>query len=167
MYMSDQASSNSKPKDFSYYISQIDKYCDLYLIQKAPFSLPENWKEIIVKIIPWLNILMVVLFIVGVAVFFGLGVLVASLGPIKNYAMYPLYNVSTIFAFAFTVTCLVLLVKAAPGLFKRKSSAWTLMFYYQLISGVQGLLSEKGISSLFGFVVGMYVLYQVRSKYTN
>ena len=54
---------------------------------------------------------------------------------------------------------------ALPGLFARKMSGWTLLFYSRLVSIVARALAGAIVSALVVGVISLYVLFQVRSLY--
>ena len=54
---------------------------------------------------------------------------------------------------------------ALPGLFARKLSGWTLLFYARLVSLVANVLSGAVVSALLVAQISLYVLFQVRLLY--
>jgi len=60
-----------------------------------------------------------------------------------------------------------LMVMALPGLFARKMSAWTLMFYSQLVGVAYSILSGSIVGGLIGGLIGLYILFQIRPLYRN
>ncbi len=46
-------------------------------------------------------------------------------------------------------------------------SAWTLLFYSQLVGVVSSLLSGSIVGGLIGGLIGLYILFQVRPLYKN
>jgi hypothetical protein len=56
---------------------------------------------------------------------------------------------------------------ALPGLFKRKMSAWKLIFYSQLIGITFSLLSGSILGALIGGLIGLYILFQIRPLYVD
>ena len=58
-----------------------------------------------------------------------------------------------------------LTVMALPGLFARKMSGWTLLFYARLVSLVANVLSGAVVSALLVALISLYVLFQVRPLY--
>jgi hypothetical protein len=62
---------------------------------------------------------------------------------------------------------LVLLGLALPGLFKRKMSAWRLIFYSQLVGIAFSLLSGSILGALIGGLIGLYILFQIRPLYVH
>jgi hypothetical protein len=126
-------------------------------------KLPENIKELIVKVSPWFAL-------VGIIMLAPL--LLAALGI--SAVAYPVaYVAGTRLGFSYTlglilsVGMLVLEVMAVPGLFKRAQSAWRLMFYATLLSLVQSLLNMNLGSLLIGGAISLYFLFQVKSKYSK
>ena len=125
--------------------SKLEDTLDLYLVKKAPFSLPESVKEVIVKYGPWITLVILVApfaFLGGVraGVNFGVGML-------------------------FSAAVLVIEALAIPGLFKRKMSAWRLMFYGSLLSAVEALISFNLGGLVIGTGLSLYVLFQIKSYY--
>jgi hypothetical protein len=59
-----------------------------------------------------------------------------------------------------------LIVASLPGLFARKMSGWKLAFYARLASIVYGLLSYAIIGAIVGGLISLYVLFQIREKYS-
>lgn len=157
----------TKPKDMKQYEAEIDKFCEEYLVKKAPFAIPENWKEILVKVIAWVNVIRIVMALLALPVLLGLGALIGVLDVASGATINPLSNIWGILSLVFTLASLVLYILAAKGLFARKAQAWRLIFYAQLLSVVQSLVAGQLVSMIIGLVIGMYVLYQMRDKYVN
>jgi hypothetical protein len=134
-------------------------FLDFYLVQKAPFHLPDNVKEFIVKYGPWITVVLLVLTLPPLLFVLGLGTALMPFGGVG-------------YATGFTYLTIVLLIQvglmvaALPGLFARKMSGWTLVFYSELASIVFSLLSGSIIGAIVGGLIGLYILFQVRSKYT-
>lgn len=167
--MSTQAheSASGQPKDVMQWVAEIDRVCEEYLVKKAPFSIPENWKDMLVKVIPYLNIVGIMLALLSLPVLLGAGALVTTLGVASGATLSPLSTIWGIASLAFMLLGLVISILAAKGLFAKKASAWRLMFYYQLIGGVQNLISGNLVGMVVGLLIGLYVLYQLKSRYTN
>lgn len=154
-------------KDVMQYLADVDKFFQDAYVTKAPFSIPDNWKEIIVKVSPYLNVIGIVFSILALPVLLGGSALMAGLGVVSGAALNPMNNVAGIVALVFTLANLVLMVMAAQGLFKRKASAWKLVFYSMLLTALQSAIALNIVNVAFTLIVGMYVLYQVKEKYTN
>ncbi len=155
----------AKSTDFKSALGQLEDTLDLYLVKKAPVALPDNIKEIIVTLAPWIAIIMMVVAIPGVLFVLGLGAVIAPftafLGP--GYAM--TYGVNYTIAMLVTAVAIVLELLAIPGLFKRSRKAWNLVFYATLVSTVSGIISGGLIGTLVGTIIGLYFLFQVKEYY--
>lgn len=157
----------TQTKDIMQYIHEADMFFEEIYIKKAPFTIPENWKELIVKVAPYLNILGIIMSLVALPVLLGLGTLGMMAGVATGAALNPLNNIGGILALVFTLSTLVLAIMAAQGLFKRKASAWKLMFYSSLLGALQNVLMLNIAGLVITFIIGFYVLYQVKAKYSN
>jgi len=133
---------------------------DYYLVKKAPFQIPENGKEWIVKFGPWITLLLLILSLPALLFVFGIG---AALTPFAGYG----------YASAFGVATFVLIVQIAlqamalPGLFARKMTGWTLIFYADVVNFVYSIVQGQYLSALLGALIGFYILFQIRGKYTK
>jgi hypothetical protein len=58
-----------------------------------------------------------------------------------------------------------LTVASLPGLFARKMSGWTLLFYARIVGAVSTLLAGDLIAALVGALISLYILFQVRGLY--
>lgn len=155
--MPEETKSSSVPKD-------LYGFLDYYLVKKAPFQIPEGGKEWIVKYGPWIDLVLLVLLVPVIFATLGLSTLMAV-----PYAV----AVNASFGFMYWTSLLVLIaqlglqVAALPGLFARKMSGWTLLFYSQVVAFVSSLVTGNVVGALVGVVIGLYVLFQIRSKYTK
>ncbi len=147
------ADTNAAPKDLMGFL-------DFYLVKKAPFQLPDGAKEWIVKWGPWITVVLLILSLPAVLFVLGIGTILLPFGG-YGYAR----------GFSLAVLALIvqvgLMVAALPGLFARKMSAWTLMFYSQLVGVAYSLLSGSIVSGLVGGLIGLYILFQIRPLYRN
>lgn len=145
------ADTNQAPKD-------LIGFLDFYLVQKAPFQIPDNAKEWIVRYGPWITVVLLVLALPPLLIVLGLGAALMPFGGIG-------------YATGFTYLTIVLLVQlglmvaALPGLFARKMSGWQLLFYAQIASFVFSLLSGNLVGAILGALISMYLLFQVRPLY--
>ncbi len=124
--------------------------------QKAP-ALPAKGREFIVKIAPWLSIVMIALAAPAVLALVGFG------GYVGRYAMYGMYSGGYYWIFA--AATIVLNILALPGLFKRYISGWNYSFYAVLVSGVSSLLMGDIVGLIIGLAIGFYILFQIKSYY--
>ena len=132
-------------------------FLDYYLVQKAPFQLPDGAKEAIVKYGPWIAIVLLLLSLPLLLVAFGLG---AALLPFAPYA-YPGFGLTAVVV----LVELVLDIAALPGLFARKMSGWRLIFYARLLAIAHSLLIGAVVSAILGGIISLYILFQIRSLY--
>lgn len=120
-------------------------------------ALPENFKDTLVKIMP-------ILAIIGL-VFGGLGLIgLLAFGIVAIFSLSA--GITVFLAFLFTIVSVALLALALPGLFARKRDGWVWIYYAELVS----IVSSAVTLSIPGVIIGLlwlYVLFQVRDKYTE
>lgn len=136
---------------------------DYWLVKKAPFQIPDSAKEWIVKFGPWIDVVLLVLFIGPLLALIGLSSFMMPYAVLGGAAYGTWYYASM----AVLVVQLVLQVMALPGLFARKMSGWTLLFYSQVVSLVYSVVTGNIISALISALIGFYVLFQIREKYAK
>lgn len=134
-------------------------FLDYYLVQKAPFQIPQNGRELIVKIAPWIILVLLLLSIGPILVLLGLGTVLVPFGGVAYASGFGI-------AALFLIGYCVLMVAALPGLFRRKRQGWTLAFYAELLSIVSSLASGSIVGAIIGGLIGLYLLFQVRTLYS-
>ncbi len=132
------------------------------LFKKLP-SLPKDIKELIVKNAPILNYIIIAITAYSAIMLFGVTSYFSTFAPI--IPVHSIFGFSTFLSLAFLVASVVLFIKAIPGLKNQKIDGWNMMFYASLIQLVYSFFSGNLISQLFGTVVGLYFLFQVKSYY--
>lgn len=155
----------AKNTDLKSALGQLEETLELYLVKKAPFTLPENIKELIVNLAPWLVIVGLILTIPGILMVFGLGALVAPFTPFFGPGYAVSYGINYLLSMATLAVVVVLEALAVPGLFKRSKKAWTLIFYSSLVAVVSGILGGNLIGAVVGGVISLYFVFQVRQYY--
>jgi len=132
-------------------------FLDFYLVRKAPFQIPDGAREWIVRYGPWIMLVLLVLALPGLLVAFGIGTLMLpfSGGYASGFGILTLFVIIGAALRAFSL----------PGLFARKMSGWQLAFYATLVDFVGGLLGGSLISPIVGALIGLYILFQIRSLY--
>ena len=133
-------------------------FLDFYLVGKAPFQIPDGGREWIVKFGPWITVVLLILTLPILLFALGLGAIFIPFGGIA-YASG--FGVLTIFI----VVELGLMIAALPGLFARKMAGWRLLFYSQLVSIMYNVLSGNVVGGLLFGLIGLYILFQVRTLY--
>lgn len=136
-------------------------WLEYYLVKKAPFQIPPNAREWIVKYSPWINIVLLVLFAPAILLTFGVGTVLLPF----SVAGGPGATAGLSLALIALVAQVALMIAALPGLFARKKIGWTLAFYSVVLNLLFGLLNLNIIGALFSAVVGSYVLFQIKSYY--
>ncbi len=142
-----------------------------YFTTKAPYQLPEEWRQSIVKVAPWITL---VAAIWGALAFFGLLSLLFGFSTILG-VFSPWYTLLAWLSLAALGAEVVLMALSFSGLKKYSIKGWNLAFYGSLFSIVWSvfnwLQSPIHIGSLLGAVIGAYVsfyiLFQVRDYYTG
>jgi hypothetical protein len=142
---------NRAPKDMIGFL-------DFYLVRKAPFQLPDQIKEMLVRFGPWIALVLLILSLPVLLFALGIGTLLL---PFAGVAYATGFGYLTILV----VVEIGLLVAALPGLFARKMSGWNLLFYSQVVSILSSLLHGWILNALIGGLISMYILFQVRSLY--
>ena len=137
-----------------------EKELSVYLIEKAPYQIPENWRASIVKWIPIADLILLILLaplVLGL-----LGLSIGAAGWLAGYG-YPMgfrYWLSILFVVAF----IILRALALPGLFARKRFGWELLYYCALLGVLDNIIGFDIVGLLFD-VLSLYVLFQVKSAY--
>jgi hypothetical protein len=135
-------------------------FLDYYLVKNAPFQLPAEVREFLVKFGPWIALVLLLLALPGLLLMLGLG---AAFMPFGG----AVYGVGFGYLTVILLAQLVLMGLALPGLFKRQMSAWRLIFYSQLVGIVFSLLTGSILGALIGGLIGLYLLFQIRPLYVN
>ena len=144
-------------------LTQVEGTLDEYFGKKAP-ALPQNIKEIIVKIAPYLVIISLIFAIPAILALFGIGSLATVLSPLggaRSVAGSLTIWVGTILI----VSSVILEIMAVPGLFSRKITAWRYMFWAQLITIISILVQINIVGALLSTLIGFYILFQIKSLY--
>jgi hypothetical protein len=148
--------------NFNSFMTDLETNLDLYLVKKAPV-LPDNIKEFMVKYSPYLLLIVVVFSLPSILFALGLGALLtpfAFLGGVR-------------YGFSFSITSLILLasvildILAIPGLFSRSLSGWRKIYYATLLTALHSLLNFSLGNFIFGTIISLYFLFQVKSYYKN
>jgi len=138
-------------------------FLDYWLVKKAPFQIPENAKEWIVKFGPWIDLVLLVLFLPALLAIIGFASFITPVAALSGAT----YGVWYWAGLIVLITQLALQVAALPGLFARKMSGWTLLFYSQIVSLVYSVVSGNILGALVSALIGFYFLFQIRTKYAK
>jgi len=152
--------------DFKGALNNLEQILEEYLVKKAPFQLPKNVKEIIVKFAPYLAILGVVMGIPGVLALLGAGTILAPLGFVGGMMTgRPFLGMGYLVSIIFLGAMVVLEALAIPGLFSRSKKAWTFIYWSALVGVVQNIISFNIGGLVIGGLILMYFLFQVKEYY--
>jgi len=143
-------------------LTQLESTLDEYLVKKAPFTIPEDGKELIVKISPYISLIFAVM---GLPLIFGAIGLTAILAPFAFLGAH--YSVVAFLSAIFAAISLVLELIAVPGLFKRSKKGWSVAFYATIVSLLGNIVSFDIVGGVVGAIIGWYILFQVKEKYVN
>lgn len=142
------------------YLQQLENLLDDYLVKKAPL-LPKGLTDFIVAVMPYLNVIFLILALPIILALIGIGAFVMPFSLVGGLGTGFSYMAGVIV----TVITVVLEIMALPGLFKRQKKSWTLLYFVALIGGVNSILSLN----LWGLVIGtglsLYILFQIKSYY--
>lgn len=133
-------------------------FLDHYLVQKAPFQLPPNVKEWIVKFGPWIAVVLLILALPPLLFILGIGTILMPFGGVGYATGFGLRAIVLLIEVG-------LLVAALPGLSARKMSGWRLLFYSQIAAIVFSILTGSIVAGLLIGLIVMYILFQIRPLY--
>ncbi len=146
-------------------LGQLENTFDEYLVKKAPFQLPLNVKEALVKFVPWLALIGGIIGLAGALTVFGLGTVFGPLsmfaGPQYARSLYSTYIFSTVLL---GVTAVMQLMAFGP-LKARKERGWKLLYWSELIWIVASLIDFSFFNAVLGGLISLYLLFQIRSYY--
>lgn len=155
----------AKTADFKSTMSSLEGTLESYLGEKAP-QLPQQWKDVLVKVAPYLAIIAVVIGVPGFLALLGLGAFVVPLGTIGGIMTgKPFFGVGYILNVAFLGVMVLLEGLAIPGLFGRKMSGWKYMYWGTLVGAVQNIISFNVGGLVIGTLLSLYLLFQVKKNY--
>lgn len=154
-----QTAPNSEPgKKF---LVQVEEFFDTYLNKKAPFHLPHNAKETLVKVSPWISLVLALIGLQAVLVLFRFNMFVSQYAWIAHTYFGPGYYISI----ALSAVTVVMYVMAFSGLQKRTINGWRLLFYAALVAFVSGVISMNLVGAVIGIIINMYLLFQIKEMY--
>jgi hypothetical protein len=138
-----------KNTDIKLALGQLEDTLELYLVKKAPFSIPDEWKELIVKFAPYLTLLGIVIYVLGFLSTLGL----ASIFGFLYYLM-----------LIYTLAVVVLVGLAVKPLFSKNITGWKFIYYAVLVNALYSIVTFS-FGGLIGVVVLLYFIFQVKSCY--
>lgn len=152
----------AKNTDLKSALGQLEETLETYLIDKAPFSIPENWKELIVRFAPWVTLVLMIMALPTLLAIFGLGTMLAPFGYLGSVR----WGYGYLLTVALSLVIMILEALAIPGLFKRKKSGWRFLYYAALVNIVLSLIVFDLGGLIIGGLISLYVLFQVKEYYS-
>ena len=145
------------------HVNTLEREIEKIVLSKSVPAIPDNIKEILVKIAPWFAAISMFMLLPLIFAALGISAVALPFSYLGGMRMGFGYTIQLIFS----VVLIGIQIMAIPGLFKRKASAWRLMFYSTLISLVQQLLSFDVVGVVVGGAISFYTLSQVKEKYNK
>lgn len=140
-------------------MTQLENTLEEYFAHKAPYQLPHDAKEAIVKFAPWIVIIFTAL---SLPVIFGALAITSLFSPFAYAAGVSMYWIIPTIVLIISI---ILNLLALPGLFHRTMSGWRYTYYGELLSILYSILSGNIVGALIGAIIGFYILFQVKSLY--
>jgi hypothetical protein len=165
-------------------LSSLENSLDGMLGSKAPVKMPENGKKVIAEWLPWISLALGVLTLWSAYAVYHWAHVASAIVDYANSLSKALggtgvsasrWSIGLWVGLVVLVIEGVLYLAAFPATKDRKKSGWDLLFYAALINIVYGvviLFTDYGgvgnfVMSLVGSVIGLWVLFQIRSVYTG
>lgn len=123
-------------------------------------SLPKNIKELIVKSIPWL---VLILGLIGLLVVLLSIIFMLIITPIITFDTEPGIKLKLITALTLGFILSALSLAAVKNLFSTKILGWELLFLSELVSAVYSIVTFP--TGILFTLVGFYILFQIKSYY--
>lgn len=162
----------------------IENKLDELLVKKAPFQLPENGRKMLVSALPWLALIGGVLSVLAAWGVYQLATWANTwmnaaneLGGLYGYSGYTTAYATN--APLLWISLLIILVQgimffmAFSPLKAHKKKGWDMLFWVSLLNIVYAVVYVVAapnvmslIFSLIGSLIGLYLLFQVRSHYS-
>ncbi len=131
------------------------------IFSKFP-AFPENIKDILVQIAPYLAGLIVVLGGLSILSIFGMGSALNALGANAYGSTWTMWlSIISLGASAF------LSFMAFKPLQNKEKKGWNYMYYISLIGFVTNVISLNLFGALIGGLISFWILFQLKSRYTN
>jgi hypothetical protein len=151
---------DSKKTNLQSSLTRLEETLNLYLVQKAP-AIPKDIKELIVSFLPWLTVIGLLLMIPGILAIIGL----STISLPVSYMVGARYGIMYFVSIIFMVITAILLLMAAPGLFKRQKKSWYFLYYVSIITAISDIVSLNIFGFILTILLGFYILFQIKEYY--
>lgn len=126
-------------------------------------AFPDNVKELLVQIAPWGALIIAVFGGMAFLSLIGLGSLITAMSVGTNSYGSPWQMWVSIGAL---VLMAVIAILAFSPLRSRQLKGWNYLYYIELVSVVSSIISFSFVSAIIGFLIGFWVLFQTKEKYS-
>jgi len=131
----------------------------VFLGKFPPFS--ESVKEFVVQYGPYFILILSVLGLFGLLTAFGIGSVISGMGTVSTS-----FGISFYVNILLGIFVLIMYLMAFTPLRARKRSGWNLLYYALLIGIVSNIIQLNIIGTLVSGVLGFWILFQIREKYS-
>lgn len=142
----------------------LDNLLDEYLVKKAPYQLPTNARQALVNAAPWLSLIFGILNVIRALSVFWIGAVFEPLAMFGGPSVAGSYFIVAFSLILLGVTGVLNLMAFGP-LKARSMRGWRLLYYSQLVWIVSELLQYNLVGALLGGLIGLYLLFQIKSYY--
>ena len=153
---------DQKNIDLKQALYKLEETLDFYLLKKAPFSIPEKFKELIVQFLPYFTLLLI---IINIPSIFNVLTFNSFFSYSKFFLGRQLYSFNYVLSIIFLIGAVIFMILAIPGLFNKEEKAWRFLFYASLVGVVSGFLSGDWVGMIVGALIFWYVLFQIKEYY--
>ena len=150
----------TQKKDWKNMLVELENKMAEFFIKKLP-SMPDKFKEAIVKYGPYLIVIMMVLTVPTILAVMGIGIAASPWAMMAGSK----YGFAFVVSVVFGLLIIVLELMAVKGLFKRELKAWKLLFYISLLQALSSLIRFDLGGLVIGSGISWYILFQIRSYY--
>ncbi len=151
--------------------ADLEKYGDEYLINKAPFQIPDSVREFLVKFGPYAMIVFMILWLLAYLNLYGTYANLSQYSMMYGYGgmmgtgVGNFWTPTIVISIIASLVAFVIQIKALPGLLARKKEGWEYMTYASLVWLIPNVLNVQIIGLVIGFVISMYILFQLKYMY--
>lgn len=131
----------------------------VFLGKFPPFS--ESVKEFVVQYGPYFILILSILGLFGLLTAFGIGSVISGMGTVSTS-----FGISFYINILLGIFVLIMYLMAFTPLRARKRSGWNLLYYALLIGIVSNMIQLSIIGTLVSGVLGFWILFQIREKYS-
>jgi hypothetical protein len=138
----------------------LEEQLEPVFLNKFP-AFPDNVKEALAQYGPYIMLVLAVLGVLALLTAFGLGSAAIGIGAVAYGSGFNFYV-----GILSSAVILVMYLMAFNPLKARKRAGWNLIYYALLISVASSLIQLNILGAIIGAVIGFWVLFQVREKYS-